>query len=246
MSDVGIKAADEAPSGEGAPRPLRRDAQRNRQRIVAAARGLIATHGLGVSYEEIARVADVAVGTVYNRFPRREDLVDVVFTEQVEDVVDVARRALAVVDPWDALVEFMTGNLELQATNRGLRELGSGTSHHAGLADHARQRIAPLTGQLLERAQDAEVVRRDVTDADLALVPIMVGAVMDTVRGVGGERRVDEDLWRRALALVMEGLRAHPGRALPGRTPSTEQFNDMLGVKAPRPPEQEPRQRAQP
>lgn len=218
-------------------RPLRRDAQRNRRRILDAARSLIATHGLGVSYEEVARAADVAVGTVYNRFPRREDLIDVLFTEQVDEVVATAQRVRAIEDPWDALVACLTEIVALQVRNRGLRQLAAGTGRRADLTRDARERIAPVVTELLERAQEAGAVRPDVRERDLALVPIMVGAVIDSAR------HVDANLWRRALVLVLDGLRAGTGpglgtgSALPDEEPGGDRFDRILdGLEPSDPP----------
>src|SRR3954447_6512952 len=101
---------------------LRRDAERNRQRILAAARKLIAERGLGVGYEEIAREADVGVGTVYRRFPSRDELFHELFYDRVDAVVGLAEEALAVEDPWEGLCQFMQRDFELQSSDRGLRE----------------------------------------------------------------------------------------------------------------------------
>lgn len=94
-----------------------------------------------------------------------------------------------------------------------------------------------LTSRTVACKTSSKAVRDDVTEADLALVPVMVGADMDTVRRVEEEPCVDADLWRRALALVMHGLQPGPPVTLPGHTPSTDQFDEMPGVGAPRPPE---------
>lgn len=88
--------------GTPAQRPLRRDAERNRQRILTAARTLFAEQGLGVSHDQLAAAADVAVGTVYRRFPTKESLIEALFTEEVDDVVAMADAALQIADPWDA------------------------------------------------------------------------------------------------------------------------------------------------
>src|SRR5262245_32959710 len=96
-------------------RPLRRDAERNRQRIVDAARALVAERGLDVSHDDIARAADVGVGTVYRRFPAKQDLFDELLAEQVADLVAAAERARDDPDPWSGLTAFVTGNLERQA-----------------------------------------------------------------------------------------------------------------------------------
>jgi AcrR family transcriptional regulator len=75
---------------------FRRDAERNRQRILAAAAGLISEQGLGVSHDQIAQAADVAVGTVYRRFPDKASLVEALFADQVDAVVAAARAALQI------------------------------------------------------------------------------------------------------------------------------------------------------
>src|SRR3954468_13526994 len=85
-------------------RPLRRDAERNRQRILAAARTLFAEQGLGVSHDQLAEAADVAVGSVYRRFPDKESLIEALFAEEVDDVFAMADAALRIADPWEALV----------------------------------------------------------------------------------------------------------------------------------------------
>jgi AcrR family transcriptional regulator len=204
------------------PRPLRRDAERNRRRILAAAASLIAERGLGVSHDEIARSADVAVGTVYRRFPDKSSLVDALFSDQVDVVVAAAHAALEIADPWAALETFMTDILQMQARNRGLRELSSGSAHGVALASYARTQIAPVVTELLARAHHAGVVRRDLTEQDLALVPIMVGAVIHSARST------DPELWRRTLTVVLDGLRSVHDHPLPGSPPDSSQLARIM------------------
>ena len=205
-------------------RPLRRDAERNRQRILDAARVLVAEHGLAVSHDQIARAADVAVGTVYRRFPTKESLITALFTDRVEEVVDLAHDALEIEDPWEALTSFMTGTLELQAEERGLRELSWGTGQGTALAGHSRTRIAPVVTELVARAHAAGVLRPDAGQPDLALVPLMVGAVIDATRDI------DPQQWRRALAVVLDGLRAQHAPPLPGRPSTPEEYDRILSA----------------
>lgn len=210
-------------------RPLRRDAERNRQRILAAARTLIAEKGLGVSHEEIARVADVAVGTVYNRFPAKEQLFDALYGDQVDEVVALAQGAREIADPWAALTTFLNSILALQAGNRGLRQLLAGTSNQLGLASRARELITPISAELVARAQAAGALRDDVGVVDLSLVPIMVGAIIDSAR------EVDPELWRRALGILLDGLRSAAATPLPVGPPTVEQFDRILGGVRPAP-----------
>src|SRR5580698_7758435 len=91
----------------GPERPLRRDAERNRQRILQAASEVFTERGLDVSLDEVARQAGVGVGTVYRRFRTKEDLVEALFIDRIEEVAGVAEKAAEVADPWSGLVCFM-------------------------------------------------------------------------------------------------------------------------------------------
>lgn len=202
-------------------RPLRRDAERNRQRILDAARALVAEHGLGVSHDQLAEAADVAVGTVYRRFPDKECLIEALFAEQVDEIVNSARAALEIADPWEALVTFMTDALRFQAANRGLKELALGGAPGLAMVCQAQEKVAPVAGELVARAQAAGLLRPGIGQEDFALVPIMVGSIIDSARDV------DENLWRRTLTLLMDGFRAENHGPLPCGTPSPEQLNQI-------------------
>jgi AcrR family transcriptional regulator len=198
---------------EAAERPLRKDAERNRRRILDAAGALFAEHGLGVGFDEIAHRADVGVGTVYRRFPDKQALIDALFEDQLDTIVAIAEEALAVPDAWDGLEHFLRVALEKQAHNRGLKELllGAGISPDSGCAPRGRDRIEPLVTRLVTRAQDQGALRADVSVSDVPLVQLMVGAVADYTRDV------DPDVWRRLLTVVLDGLRAdgHPRSPMP-------------------------------
>lgn len=203
-------------------RALRRDAEANRQKILTAADRLISEQGLSVGHDQIAREAGVAVGTVYRRFPDRAALIAALFTGQVDQVVASARAALLIEDPWQAIVEFLTATLQMQADSRGLRELSAGSPYGQELARHARAHIAPVVSQLVARGHVAGVLRRDVVEEDLALVPIMVGSI------IRAARTVDPDLWRRALGVVLAGIRSGDHHPLPGPAPTSDQLARMM------------------
>jgi AcrR family transcriptional regulator len=199
------------PTTTGETRPLRRDAERNRQRILEAAAELFAARGLEITLDDIARHAGLGVGTVYRRFPNKEQLIDALFEQRINDVGTAVEEALAVEDPWDAVVQFFERSAEQQASDRGLKEVLLGTAHGRDRVVHARERIAPLVTKLIERAQAAGAVRPDLSPQDVPLIHMMLGAVVDA------SRDIDPELWRRYLALVLDGLRARPGeqQALP-------------------------------
>jgi AcrR family transcriptional regulator len=205
-----------------AQRPLRRDAERNRQRILAAARVLVADQGLGISHDQIAEAAEVAVGTVYRRFPDKTSLIEALFTEKLDDVIGAARNASKIQDPWSALVAFMTDILEIHAANRGLKELAMGACRDLPIVCRSQEMIAPIVGELVDRCHQAKALREGVGVADLALVPMMVGAVMDSARTVAPE------LWRRTLMIILDGLRAGHIGSLSGETPTSDQLDQIL------------------
>ncbi|MEJ5915149.1 TetR/AcrR family transcriptional regulator [Pseudokineococcus sp. 1T1Z-3] len=213
--------------------PLRRDAERNRRRILEAARTLLAEHGLDVSHDDIARAADVGVGTVYRRFPTKEDLLAALFADRVERTGALADEALTADDAWQGLRWYLERVVEQQAADRGWRQLVLGpTAPH--LSRLARGRIAPSATALVERAHAAGQLRQDVSAQDVALVPLMVGAVVDRCEVVV------PGLWRRALTLVLDGMRADGAGArppLPVRPLSGDELEQVMSQgPGPRPP----------
>lgn len=182
-------------------RPLRRDAERNRERILCAARVVFAERGLTATMDEIAHEAGVGVGTVYRRFPEKELLIDALFEDRVDELTELAREALAEEDPWTGLARFLERALELQSGDRALKELLCSTAHGQTRVAHARERIAPLVLELFERAQATGQLRPDVTGLDFPLIQMMVGAIVDFARDV------EPEAWRRCLGIVLDGLR---------------------------------------
>jgi AcrR family transcriptional regulator len=183
-------------------RPLRRDASRNRERILVAARELFAERGLEVTMDEIARHAGVGVGTVYRRFPQRSQIIEALFEQRMEDYLALAERSLADPDPWQGLVEFLEQGMAMQAADRGLKELLVGHGHAAESGARVRARVLPMVEKLVVRAQEAGVLRPDIGALDLPMVSLMIGQVIDFSHAVAPE------LWRRYLALLLDGLRS--------------------------------------
>jgi AcrR family transcriptional regulator len=188
-------------TADGEPR-LRRDAERNRRRILAAAAEAFAEGGLAVTMDEIARRAGVGVGTVYRRFPDKELLIEALFEQRIDELVVLAEAAREDPDPWHGLVHFLETALALQAADRGLKEVVLSAAHGHERVARARARIAPVVDELIDRAQAAGELRPDVAGPDLALVQLMLGAVVDQTRDVA------PDTWRRFLAIVLDGLRS--------------------------------------
>jgi len=100
-------------------RPMRADAQRNYERLVAAARAVFAQQGGGASMEAIAKEAGVGVGTLYRHFPKRIDVVEAVYREDVDELTTVAESAVATMEPWPALVTGSRHSCAMPAANDG-------------------------------------------------------------------------------------------------------------------------------
>lgn len=214
----------------GPVRPLRRDAERNRQRVLKAASEIFTERGLDVSLDEVARHAGVGVGTVYRRFPTKEDLVEALFVERIEAVAALAEDAAQAPDPWSGLARFMEEAAEMLVGDSGLRQLLKFATYGGDRVWYARQRNAPVVTKLVERVQAAGQLRSDLRPTDIPFILFMLADAAQFTRGVSPE------IWRRYLTLVLDSLR--PERE--GVTP--------LPVPALRPDEMElaMRQRARP
>lgn len=196
-----------------ADRPLRRDAERNRRRILESAAEAFAQLGLDVTTDEIARRAGVGIGTFYRRFPTKELLIDALFEDRIGKLVELAEECLRAEDPWTGLVSFLEQSTASQVADRGLKELIFSTAHGRARIAADRERIGPLFIALVERAQRAGQLRPDVAGTDLGLVQVMLTAVADFTRDVAPES------WRRFLMLTLDGLRAE--RAAPSPLPAS-------------------------
>jgi AcrR family transcriptional regulator len=200
-------------------RPLRADAERNRERILVSARQLFTERGLHVSLDEVAERAGLGVATVYRRFASRGELIDAVFSDQVDAIVASAEEALAIDDPWAAFEYLVTDSVERSARDRGLKELVLGSPEGRAHVTRVREEMRPRVEEIVARAQAAGVLRSDFASTDLMMVQMMVGAVAD----VGGE-----ELWRRCLTLLLDGLRAPGASPLSGTPLDFEDLDEVM------------------
>src|ERR1700710_1309007 len=104
-------------------RPLRADAARNRARLLAAAKEVFAERGLDATMDEVARRAGVGAGTAYRRFRNRDDLIGALFEERLDEFMATLEWARADDDPWRGLSGFLERWMEMQAEDRGFKEL---------------------------------------------------------------------------------------------------------------------------
>ena len=186
---------------------VRVDAQRNRDRILEAARALVAETGVDATMEDVARHAGVAVGTLYRHFPAKEDLVAAVVEDSLAQMASLTEGALAAVHagapPGPAIGQLFREIAERHATDQAFKSAAGRLDVNAEIAAAAPgspiARSVAAISELLERAQIAEQIRGDLTLADLG---VLLAAVPGA--GVAPEQRA------RFVDIVIAGLAAPP------------------------------------
>jgi AcrR family transcriptional regulator len=208
---------------EKGARPLRADAQLNRDRILSAAAKLFAERGLGVPLEEIARRAGVGVATLYRRFPTRADLAAAAFERSMSKYTEAVDRALANPRAGDGFRGLVFDVCELQARDAGLRDLLT-TSFPArsAIEERTAEAVEKLKG-LIGRAQADGSVRPDLVVAD---VVVMLLANSGVLAATG---RAAPDAWRRFAALMVDAFGAGTGSPLP-EPPDEQQLRRSVAL----------------
>ncbi|MFC8520318.1 TetR/AcrR family transcriptional regulator [Streptomyces sp. NPDC057257] len=194
-------------AGEARARRPRRDREVNRTKLLAAAREVFRDRGLKATLDDVARHAGLGVGTAYRHFPNKQALIDELVDDMFARVEEATRQGAQDSDAWRGLTTSLEHVAELQALDRGLREvvLHSDRAGPAGLRH--REQIRRNVDLVVERAKGQGVLRADVEPWDLAWIQQMLAAVT--------ERSGQPDLWRRYLRLLLDGLRAGPERTEP-------------------------------
>ena len=188
-----------------ADRPLRADAQRNRDKVMRAAQEAFATRGYGVPLDEIAAMAGVGPGTVYRHFPSKEELFEAVVTVRLRDLIAGARGLADDPDPGPAFFGFLARFRQEVAAKR---DLPDAIAVPGALQDELRAALDVL----LRRAQEAGAVRADITTPDLmALLKGLLHTINDTPPDTG-----DSGLADRLMTVVFDGLRPRDDAPGPG------------------------------
>lgn len=195
---------DDAP-----PRVLRKDAERNRLRLVEAAREVLAEHGVEVALEEIARRAGVGVGTLYRRFPTRQDLVEAVFLDKAQGYLDAACAARNAPDGWTGFAGYLERLCELQVADRSLSDVLTMHLSDCPRVAELREQWYAAQRALIERAQAEGALRADLVPEDVILILLANAGVIDATADVAPEA------WRRSLGLMLDALRATSATPLP-------------------------------
>ncbi|MDT4933679.1 MAG: hypothetical protein QOK11_1571 [Pseudonocardiales bacterium] len=203
-----------------ASRPLRKDAARNRELLIDAAREVFAERGLEATLDDVAHHAGLGVGTAYRHFSNKYELLSALMDQMIEQFVAGAERAIAVEDPWQGLVDFLEDALSSQVNDRGLRHVLMGF-HDPDKFDKIHDQLSGMLEQVLGRAKRAGAVRADIGPSDIGFLIAMLCTVADIADNTA------PDLWRRYLALSLEGLKPG-GPALPATALTDPEFRKAM------------------
>jgi AcrR family transcriptional regulator len=177
-----------------AQRPHRKDAARNYDALLAAAREAFAEHGAEASLEDIARRAGVGIGTLYRNFPTRRQLFESVYADEVNTLCRVAED-VAGLEPWEALSSWLRRFVDYVVTKRAVREA---LSNESEILVACRDSMYDAGGPLFDRAQRAGQVRTDIDFDDL----------LRMVAGITSTNFLDDAQRDRVLAVALDGVRA--------------------------------------
>jgi AcrR family transcriptional regulator len=190
-------------------RPLRADARRNREKVLAAARAVFSENGRDAQMDDVARRAGVGVGTVYRHFPTKEALIEALMVDSFQAIAAQAEIALEIEDPWEALTSVLWCGAEIMAGDRALSEVFASIPGAIESAAPTVEGLQDSVARIIDRAKAAGVLREDVVLDDIPMIMCGIGAATKK------EHRCAAP-WRRHLMIVLDGLRAPGGDRLPG------------------------------
>lgn len=193
----------------------RRDAQRNRQRILDAARDVFGEHGLDAPLVEITRRAGVGDGTFYRHFPSRSDLHTALYDEARQSIERVGEQALRIEDGWAALASYFESACEFTSANRAIGELMAALVSDPAARDAQWEHGNKVIRELLDRAQRQGLVHGDVRLGDVLSALNALLVLIPASEGVAPEA------WRRQLAFTLNGFRPHDALTVPSTPPVT-------------------------
>jgi AcrR family transcriptional regulator len=199
---------------------LRADALRNRRRILDAAAEAFAEGGLDVGVAEIARRAGVGAGTIFRRFPTKDDLVIAIVEERISEMAEIAERALEEEDPGAGFRRFVLDGIELQVRDRGFFDAAARQIALDPRLRGARDQMFDASRKVLERAQEVGAVRGDIVAED---VPVLMCSVAGTPPPL---LAAHPEIWRRYADIVLDGL------SCAAATPLGHEAPDIAAVDA--------------
>jgi len=181
---------------------LRADAARNRALIVAAAAEVFAERGLEASTAEIADRAGVGEATLFRRFPTKDDLIAAIVAAKMAEALASGEACLEEEDPWRGIERFLFEMCERSVRDLGVSDAAKDRCVAAVELAPQRKRMLDICSELVRRGQRAGVVREDLTGQDLVFLIPTIGSL-----GCQPFPGLREDLWKRYLGMLLDGLR---------------------------------------
>jgi AcrR family transcriptional regulator len=206
---------------------LRVDAERNRLRIIEAARSVFAEQGLDAPMNEVARRAGVGIATLYRRFPAREDLITSVFAEKMSAYAAAMDEALADPDPWHGFCAYIDRVCAMQAEDRGFTEVLTLTFPTAAAFEEKRHRAYLGFNELIARAKLSGRLRADFSHEDLVLL------LMANAGVIGATGDAAPDAWRRVVAYMVQAFAAEQADPLPPAPSGDALYKAMMRLARP-------------
>jgi AcrR family transcriptional regulator len=219
-----VMARRTRPAHEPSARALRADAERNRERILAAAREVFAERGLDAPFEAIAQRAEVGQATLYRRFPRREDLIAACFAPKLAEYAAALEDALAAPDAWTGFCGFLEHVCAMQAADQGVQDVLTTTFPTAREVEAQRAHAFERLTALIRRAQSQGGLRADFVPEDVVLLLLANAGVVRAMRHAA------PDAWRRFVGLMLDALRADRAHPLPPPPTPAQTYRAMLSV----------------
>ncbi|WP_151476107.1 TetR/AcrR family transcriptional regulator [Streptomyces albicerus] len=222
------------PSDDAAVQPLRSDAERNRERIIAAGRTVFRRDGLNASMASVARGAGVGIATILRHFPAKDELVAAVFTDRMDAYADAVAVALEDPDPWQGFAAFIETACAMQAADHGFADVLTTTFPSAKALEQRRNEACEAVVQLIDRAKATGRLREDFAPSDLVLLHMANAGV------VGATGEAAPDAWRRVVALLIQSFEAPARGPLPAPPEHAALYKAMhragpAGIPAPEP-----------
>jgi AcrR family transcriptional regulator len=184
-------------------RPLRADARRNREKIVNAARQIVAEQGAAAQIDDVARLAGVGVGTVYRHFPNKDALMGELVRMCVVECTNVALECASIDDGWEAFAGLIRRSCERMAQDAAMRRTWQAADDEAvAYAAPAKVHLHDAAEVLIDRAHASGQLRADFTVDDMGGLMCGLGAAIDAMPE-------PDERWRRLVEFALDGLKAH-------------------------------------
>ncbi|EFL29005.1 putative TetR-family transcriptional regulator (match) [Streptomyces himastatinicus ATCC 53653] len=209
-------------SDDSAAQPLRSDAERNRGRIIAAARTVFGRDGLTASMASVAREAGVGIATMFRRFPTKEELVAAVFSDRMDAYADAVAVALDDPDPWHGFVGYVEAACAMQAADYGFADVLTMTFPTAKELEERRDEAYQAMLKLIKRAKATGRLREDFDPSDLVLLHMANAGVVNATGDAA------PDAWRRVVALMIQSFEAPARGPLPDSPEHDALYQAML------------------